>query len=142
MIVVPLFQHDVLQALAVHAAPTREACAFVLTVHGTVVGVIPVENVAEEPESSFELGPPAAALWALLMTALPEVHLEAAVLFHSHVHGPAVASSGDIRWALSETRQLIYSVERDELRAFAFERGGEGDRQRLRAVEIPVKLVV
>lgn len=136
-IVVPRFHYDVLRLLAFHDGLEREACALVIALKGIVVGVIAVRNVSEEPWSSFELGLEAIGLWALLSQPLQGFEV---LLWHSHVQGPAVASSGDTRWAEPATRQLIYSVAYDELRAFRFERGGEGDRQRLRAVEIPVEL--
>lgn len=138
MIVVPRFHSEVLRGLARLAGEERpaEACALVLALKGIVIGVIATPNVSEEPESSFELSLWGTAVWRLLLETGFEV-----LLFHSHVHGPAVASSGDTRWAAPATRQLIYSVAQDDLRAYAFERGGEGDRQRLRAVEIPVEIV-
>lgn len=121
-------------SLARREAP-REAIALVLFLKGVSLGVIAALNCAAvEPETSFELDPEIAGLWAALESRLPEVEV---VLFHSHTAGPAVASSGDTRWAQPGSRHLIYSLEQETLRAFEFERGGESDRHRLRAVEIP-----
>lgn len=128
------WHEEELVELARREAP-REAVALVLFLKGVSLGVIAALNFAtEEPETSFELDPLIAGLWAAIETRLPELEV---VLFHSHTTGPAVASSGDTRFAQPGSRHLIYSLEQDALRAFEFERGGEHDRHRLRAVEIP-----
>lgn len=136
MIRLPGFQY--LQLRTVALARTRfEACALVLALRDVVVGVIPVDNVAADPETSFELSPAALGLWAAIEARLPELEV---IVFHSH-HGYAHPSSGDARWAEPERRALIYGLQRDEMRAFKYVPGGELDRQRLRPVEIPLENV-
>lgn len=144
MIRVPAFYVEELRSLARRSAP-REACALVLVrparaaakldePPGVVLGVVPVENVAAEPEESFELGELGLTLAALLRAS----GYFDVVVFHSHSRGPAHPSAGDLRFGRPGDRLLLYSVELDELRAFVLEPGGELDRQRLRARELAV----
>jgi proteasome lid subunit RPN8/RPN11 len=138
--IVSAFWRELLAELARQEAP-REACALALVrpappsdpPAGVVVGVVPIENVAAEPEESFELAPAGQALAALLRAS----GFFDVVVFHSHARGPAHPSSGDIRYGQPGDSLLIYSVELDELRAFVLEPGGELDRRRVRAVEVP-----
>lgn len=139
VLTVPPFERLQLVQLARYEAPW-EACAIVLAtarqpgrVGGLVIGVVPVENVAAEPEESFEFGTTGLALAAVLREQRLGV-----VFFHSHVSGAAHLSSGDLRFGRPGERHLVYSVELDELRAFVLEPGGELDRRRVRAVEMAV----
>lgn len=136
VLTVPPFERLELVSLARREAP-REACAIVLATSqpgragGLVLGVVPIENVAAEPEESFEFGVAGLALAAVLQQQRLGV-----VFFHSHGTGPAHLSSGDLRFGRPGERHLVYSVELDELRAFVLEPGGELDRHRVRAVEL------
>lgn len=138
VLIVPPFERLELVSLAKRSAP-REACALALATSqpgragGTVFGVVPLENVAAEPEESFDIGQQGLALAAVLREQRLGV-----VLFHSHARGPAHLSSGDLRFGRPGERHLIYSLELDELRAFVLEPGSELDRQRVRAVELAV----
>jgi len=138
VLTVPPFERLELIGLARREAP-REACALALITSrpgspgGTVVGVVPIENIAEEPEESFAFGEAGLALAAVLRGQRLGV-----VFFHSHTRGPAHLSSGDLRFGRPGDQHLVYSVELDELRAFVLEPGGELDRRRVRAVEIAV----
>lgn len=142
-VIVPEYVRHLLADLAQREAP-REACALALVrpLHaslpvapaGVVLGVVPIENVADEPEESFELSHVGQTLAALLRAS----GFFDVVVFHSHSLGPAHPSSGDLRYGRPGDLLLIYSVELEELRAFVLEPGGELDRRRVRAVEVPV----
>lgn len=135
MLVLPAFERRQLVELARREAP-REACALAIAGVSLVIGVVALENVADEPEESFELSSVGATLNAILRASLPP---QLSLLhFHSHTRGPAHPSSGDLRYSLPGETLLLYSVELDELRAFVLEPGGELDRRRVRAVELAV----
>lgn len=110
VLIVPPFERLELVSLAKRSAP-REACALALATSqpgragGTVFGVVPLENVAAEPEESFDIGQQGLALAAVLREQRLGV-----VLFHSHARGPAHLSSGDLRFGRPGERHLIYSL--------------------------------
>jgi proteasome lid subunit RPN8/RPN11 len=97
---------------------------------------LPLENVAAEPSTSFEISHVEHVLWVNLERRIG-MRL---VLFHSHVDAAAVPSSGDRRYGKPGDVIVIGSVATRELRAFVLEANDDEKLSgRVAARELPLE---
>ena len=108
--------------LAVEAAPA-ECCGLLVGARRTVREIVPLVNIAEDPERHF-CAEPSALLRALLAAEGRGERLLA--IYHSHPHGDAIPSPTDIREAhYPEAAQLIIGLggRRPKMAAWRIEAG-------------------
>lgn len=112
------------------AAAPREACGLLFGEPDRITAFQAVENVAESPETRFELDP--AALFAALRAERaggPRI----AGYWHSHPSGDALPSATDAEMAAPDGKLWVI-VAGDAVRAWRA--GGRGPHGRFEALEI------
>lgn len=85
----------------------REACGFILN---SEQAVVTCTNVAEDPYSSFRIGPAEAERWWSTGQVVG--------VWHSHSGGPAVPSEKDEELAVPGIESWIYSVPDEDLAVY------------------------
>lgn len=87
----------------------NEACGLIGGKNGRAVEIIPVENVAARPTTTYELDP---AQQVTAMTRLYNNQLDLLAIYHSHPNTPPVPSQTDIRSATyPDAAYLIISLQ-------------------------------
>ncbi|HXW61399.1 MAG TPA: M67 family metallopeptidase [Candidatus Acidoferrales bacterium] len=119
-------RHDLLGQMVEHAQrePRGECCGLLAGCEGVITHVSPAENVASDPERSYEISP---AEIVRLMREFRTQGLEFLGIYHSHPTGENWPSPRDIELAYySEAVYVILSPRRDAqkpIRAFSIREG-------------------
>lgn len=130
--------HEQVRAISRHAldeAP-NEACGLIAGTDSRVSRIVPVENVAEQPATQFEMEPRA------LARHLPELAGEGLAtlgFYHSHPTGDPIPSPSDISQSLwDDTVYLIVGLKRQKPQLGAWHiRQGRVTRIRIHVGDAP-----
>lgn len=120
--------HAQSQALLRHAHEARpnEACGLISGRQGQAQQVVPIHNVAPQPQIQYQLDP---AEQIRAMSAFQQAGLELTAIYHSHPNGEPIPSQTDIREAnYPDSIYLIIGFTRGETRLAAWHiHGGRVD---------------
>lgn len=114
---------DTVRKITLDGRP-KEVCGILWGSHGIIRGVIPLRNVAENPNHSFYLDPKE---WLAALKILQSTQLDGYGIFHSHPQGNTRPSKRDIKgWHYPDHLYAIAAVQSDQTVKFQIYKAKKG----------------